>query len=77
MEHQDKLPKATKPQKAPGLTIKPLALGDVCYMVCGSCRMAVESITLEGKVVCAWQHFETKEIMRGAFDPVTLSKAQG
>ena len=49
--------------------------GNVCYLLSGSCRMVVEKI--EGdRVHCVWQHYDTKEIMRGDFDPISLSKAQ-
>lgn len=51
--------------------------GNLCYLISGSCRMSVERVLPDGTVVCVWQHYDTKEIMRATFDPVTLSKAQG
>lgn len=50
--------------------------GNVCYLLSGSCRMTVEKVE-ESRVHCVWQHYDTKEIMRGDFDPISLSKAQG
>lgn len=50
--------------------------GNVCYLLSGSCRMTVEKVE-NGRVFCVWQHYDSKEIMRGDFDPITLSKSQG
>ena len=37
--------------------------------------MTVEKV--EGdRVHCVWQHYDSKEIMRGDFDPISLSKSQ-
>lgn len=49
--------------------------GNVCYLLSGSCRMTVEKVE-SGHVHPVWQHYDTKEVMRGEFDPVVLSKAQ-
>ena len=51
-------------------------IGNVCYLLSGSCRMTVEKVE-SGLVHCVWQHYDTKEIHRGSFLPDTLSKAQG
>jgi hypothetical protein len=55
--------------------------GNVCYLLSGSCRMVVEKVDHprcpNERVHCVWQHYDSKEIMRGEFDPITLSKAQG
>lgn len=61
------------PRTATPPTFEP---GNVCYLLSGSCRMTVEKVE-EGRVHCVWQHYDSKEIMRGDFDPVSLSKAQG
>jgi hypothetical protein len=37
--------------------------------------MVVEKVDGQG-VHCVWQHYDTKEIHRGVFDPITLSKSQ-
>lgn len=51
------------------------APGNTCYLLSGSCRMTVEKVE-NGYVHCVWQHYDTKEIMRSTFDPITLSKSQ-
>jgi hypothetical protein len=53
----------------------PANLWSVCYLLSGSCRMTVEKVE-DDCVHCVWQHYDSKEIMRGDFDPITLSKSQ-